>query len=141
MRYLLTLILTLLAVPVMAFDACMTGSWYDPQRDGEGINIEVLDDTVIAYFYRPGASNQRWYLMIGDRPEGGDARLGVYQSVGVDEVYWIGDALISVTGDNTLDFSYEFRYDMTRGGDDLPWCIGCNGAFMYVRLTQPIPCD
>jgi len=119
----------------------MTGSWYAPERDGEGINIEVLEGVVVAYFYRPDHSNQRWYNMLGDRPEGDNIWLDVYQSIGINDIHWVGDALISITGNDSIVFSYDFRYDLTLEGDGLPWCLGCRDTFSYVRITQPIPCD
>lgn len=40
--------------PGYTITPCITGSWYDPARDGEGYNIEItgssLDPQVLAYF-------------------------------------------------------------------------------------------
>ena len=52
----------------MALDACYTGSWYDTQRDGEGINIEVLEELTVAYFYTFDKNdNQAWFTLLGDK--------------------------------------------------------------------------
>ena len=53
----------------------ITGSWYDPARDGEGYNIEIvgssLDPQLLAYFYTyDDAGNQMW--LVGSGPANGD---------------------------------------------------------------------
>ena len=53
----------------------ITGSWYDPERDGEGYNIEIvgssLDPQLLAYFYTyDGGGNQMW--LVGAGPVNGD---------------------------------------------------------------------
>jgi len=53
----------------------ITGTWYDPARDGEGYNIEIigssLDPQMLAYFYTyDDAGNQMWLIAQG--PVDGD---------------------------------------------------------------------
>ena len=61
--------------PTFTITAGITGSWYDPERDGEGYNIEIwgddLDPQVLAYFYTyDEAGNQMW--LVGSGPANGD---------------------------------------------------------------------
>lgn len=153
MKYLLMTLLLLFSVPVLALDACVTGAWAsaDPDWNGEGISVQVLpadqQNKVVVYFYRPGTTNSRWYLFVGERPEDGEdyVELTAYSAVsygaGGQET---GTGSLSVTGDNTLEFSYEFKFDLSKLDDpdvSIPWCLGCNNTFEYVRLTTPIPCS
>jgi hypothetical protein len=53
----------------------ITGSWYDPSRNGEGYNIEIIgssiDPQMLAYFYTyDDAGNQMWLIAQG--PVDGD---------------------------------------------------------------------
>jgi len=53
----------------------ITGSWFDPARDGEGYNIEIigpsLEPQMLAYFYTyDEAGNQMWLTGVG--PVNGD---------------------------------------------------------------------
>jgi len=50
---------------------CITGSWFLPERDGEGYNIEIigseLDPDLLAYFYTyDDAGNQMWLVGAGE---------------------------------------------------------------------------
>lgn len=61
--------------PGYTITPCITGSWYDPARDGEGYNIEItgssLDPQVLVYFYTyDDAGNQMW--LVGSGPADGD---------------------------------------------------------------------
>ncbi len=118
-----------------SFDACMTGSWYDPDRDGEGINIEALDEVVIVYFYRPLTTGNHWYTFIGNRVDG-PVPLDMYDTI-LAGTYKVGEAVIEQLDENTLAF--EYLQLLNEGGQ--PWCIGCIGSFEYIRLTTPISCE
>ena len=61
--------------PTFTITPGITGSWYDPERDGEGYNIEIvgsaLDPQLLAYFYTYDADgNQMW--LVGTGPANGD---------------------------------------------------------------------
>ena len=52
-------------------DQRFDGSWYDPVNDGQGFQLDVLDDgsTVIAYWYNyqpDGSGDQRWFVLTGN---------------------------------------------------------------------------
>ncbi len=45
------------------------GSWYDPDMDGQGVNIEILNNgnnfLGFWYTYEPSSGQQRWFVMDG----------------------------------------------------------------------------
>jgi len=150
-KYLFMTVMLLFSGTIFALDSCVTGAWAspDPAWSGEGISVQVLpQDKVVVYFYRPGTTNSRWYLFVGERPADGEdyVELTAYSAIGYGSggVRHIGTGSLNVTGDNTLEFSYEMKFDLSKLGDpdiSIPWCIGCNNTFEYVRLTTPIPCS
>lgn len=134
----------MLATPVMAQDSCMTASWYDPNPETQlvnsGINLEVLDDVVVGYYYYPGA----WFTMLGDRTDTGIVNLTFYQTTSRFGTRAVGDAELVIIDNDTLIFSYHQQYDWYRMYSPetaIPWCIGCSGSWEYTRLTQPVACE
>jgi len=140
MKYLLAI---LLAFPttLIALEVCMTGSWYDIKRDGEGINLEVLSkDRAIGYFYTFGAELGRvWYVMDGDGHD-----FDLYASVKksdkpfIADIEPVGAASIKVVDDNLMIYSFVLDIDV----DKPPWCLDgyCSGTYIYDRLTAIVPC-
>jgi hypothetical protein len=133
-----------------ALDKCMTGAWYDPARDGEGIELTVLDeDTIYGYFYTFRYDRTEWFSMLG----GHDflaADMRVYRTVKneashFDATVWdVGSASVDLVTQDHIVFTFHLNldlYDGTEGGT--PWCLhgGCNRQYEYVRLTQPIACS
>lgn len=56
-------------------DQRFDGSWYNPENDGQGFQLDVLDDgkTVVAYWYNyeaDGSGEQRWFLLLGQLVNG-----------------------------------------------------------------------
>jgi len=127
----------------MAFDACMSGSWFDPERDGEGITLEALPDGgVLGYFYTYGSQGRAWYVMTGDETltmfgtvKTSNDPFGVLESE-------VGTAIITAIGPRTLQFTYDLVLDVDRDAT-IPWCLGghCAGSHTYKRITQPRPCS
>jgi len=127
---------------VLAVEQCHTGSWYDPNRNGEGINIEFLDGLVVGYIYTfDNHGKQIWFTMLGDKI------LTIETTVVVDDVDFLtktvdtGVAEIDMITDNVLVFRYNLL--LTHNGDgDFYLCDdpSCKGERVYERLTQPIPC-
>ena len=142
-KLLLILGALLLSTNLWAIDSCHTGSWYDPDRAGEGITIEVIGDVTVVYFYTFDRwDDQVWYTMIGDR------RLVMYSSLIIpddDEFFTkqviVGDADIEILTDDVIFFNYDRALEYFNG--DLYSCVGdiCKGSYVYRRITQPIPCD
>ncbi len=135
-------LLLLLTAPAMALDACMTGSWYAPDRNGEGIVLEILENTTVGYFYTYGSQGRAWYVMVGDEflTVYGTALLSrnPFSVLEVD----VGSAIITSIDDNTLRFKYSLTLDVDKNAA-IPWCLNafCDGDYVYQRLTQPIKCD
>ncbi len=51
---------------VPTIDANFTGSWDDPSQSGQGFNLEVLGDQLLAYWYVfDDAGNQAWIFGVG----------------------------------------------------------------------------
>ncbi|KAA9133467.1 hypothetical protein F3N42_03700 [Marinihelvus fidelis] len=130
---------------------CENGSWYDRERSGEGINLEVLDENFVAYFYtyepRGEIADQTWFLILGDNADGKatvhDVIAG-YVDDGLDvAVMPVGSATFEYAGPDRLAFSWRMDLDLNRLGDGtvIPWCLSsCSGSLSLSRLTRPHPC-
>lgn len=138
-------VLLMISMPLMAMDACFTGSWYSPDRSGEGITLEVLDNKTVGYFYTYGSEGRAWYALVE-----GDSEniLTMYGTAKVSEIpfsvstFDVGTASITAIDSDTLKFSYSLVIDIDNV-DVNPWCLSgfCKGDYKYARLTQPIPCE
>jgi hypothetical protein len=88
----------------------ITGSWYDPERDGEGYNIEIigssLDPQLLAYFYTYDDDGNQMYL-VGSGPVNDDTAV-VPVVVTSGPVYGDGYDKDDVVRDNwgTLTFTF-----------------------------------
>jgi len=150
-KILLTIVLLLFSFPAFAVFDCQSGSWFDEERSGEGANVEVLNDTVLAYFYSHSAFGQEWFVLQGPRPVGDTVLFTVHDVVKLSEDPWeiisqeVGVASIEFIGEDALIFSFNYSLDLNRLGEEdivTPWCLHeqCSGEFLYTRLTRPIPC-
>ncbi len=142
MKILLTILLIGFTWNVYADDVCLTGSWYSPERDGEGINIEVdvgeKDTIVSGFFYTYVSNNPNWYVF-----EGVIDNLTMYTGFKLSEspfkavVREVGVAKITYVTDNLMIYSYNLNV----GPDGKPCISQCSGEYIYTRLTQPIACE
>ncbi len=138
MRYVLAGILLLLSGSVFALDSCITGSWYSPERDGEGINIEVLEDGDLLYFYTYRNQKQVWFVSIDGVIY--TTRKGSKEPFSVD-TFEVGTSLIEVHDNDNLTFTFKLDLDIDRNAA-IPWCLTqCYGEYSYERLTQPVKCQ
>jgi len=124
--------------PTFTITSGITGSWYDPERDGEGYAIEIigsaLESQMLAHFYTyDDAGNQKW--LIGNGPvNGGTAILPVQVTSGpvFGDGYDKDDVLRENWGTLTFTFSScdtgSVVYDSTMG-------FG-TGTINFVRLTR-----
>jgi YVTN family beta-propeller protein len=133
--------------PVNVDQHGLTGSWFDPDEGGQGIEIEVYPDVyhsgseLVAggwFTYDTNAAGgRRWYGLTGTGlgiagyfdvqiydVEGGN--LGTAPSVGVSN--WLGDAFIFFGDCNTATLNYGF-FD------------GRVGTIPLVRLTPNVTCS
>ena len=148
MKTLLMTVLFMVSGSVFALDECFTGSWFDPDRVGEGINVEVNKDgaLTVAYFYTfDKRGRQIWYSMIGEET------LVMESTVVVDDVDFItktvdvGTAAVEPITNDVMVFGYvrliewnPIRKEFTlcdKEADDT-----CEAIHVYRRLTQPIAC-
>lgn len=151
MKYLMMAILLLLFTPqaVALDDVCAAGSWYAPERNGEGIVIDVTEKYVAVYFFTHDGNGRDWFLAVGDRSlnkELAEVRLDVYETMLLSNVpyetveYKVGRAWLDFVDIDNLDFSYELTNDFDAEGG---WCLHvfCKGVeFGYVRPSEPIFC-
>ena len=126
------------ASPPGTITAAFTGSWYDPAQSGQGLFIQVLDDTrlLAAWFtFDPSGTQQAWFVGVGtysgntatisavDQPSGGR---------------WIpnfdpSQVVHNAWGTLTLTFS-----DCNSGHVDFDSVRGYGkGGMDLTRLTQP----
>lgn len=138
MKAFLLSILLMFSGSAMAFDSCMTGSWYEPATNGEGLNVEVLTNgKVVAYFYK----SDEWFAMSGPSEDGlADLRMLSTRGPGT-EAREVGSASVLVVDNNTIIFDWYVEFDFAKTGTGIPWCIGCYGTREMTRLTEVIPCN
>jgi hypothetical protein len=143
MKFMVLFAITVLFIgPVYAIENCMTGSWFNPAIDGEGINIEVTNEKVVGYYYS-------WYVerdlhtFQGDNDHPYEVSLYAYTAVlrsGALKNEWVGDVVIEAIDADTLRFMFLWKFDF-HSTSSIPWCFtGCSGNIEYTRLTQPVAC-
>lgn len=152
MKAIIVILLCALSQPASAIDRCMTGSWFDPSRSHEGINIEVLgDNQVVTYWYTYrffDAREQNWLVFVGQPAQMAafDIRLGSDNLIEME----VGSGALTQVNDNlTFDFDLVLELDQLDFGGVVdpdirtPWCLDerCVGTLHLQRLTQPVPCD
>jgi hypothetical protein len=119
----------------VSIDACMSGSFYDPEAPGEGINVEVHDDFILVYFYDMSGE---WMFLQGD-----DNGLDMYQPW-ADGVSKVGSGYFIPLDNDNVEFGFDQMLDLRNVTFErpIPWCLrsDCEFAKVLVRLTQPIPC-
>lgn len=139
--------LLLFSINVYAQDECMTGMWFDADRDGEGISLSVDGDQVYGTLYSYRGTQHDWFVFAGDR-DTGTAELFRTYAYGVSpwqvSTYSVGDLHYEVVDQNNMNFVVDLELDVTRfgSGATIPWCLGdyCQRSLVYTRLTDPIAC-
>mgnify|MGYP000620660412 CR=1 FL=1 len=144
MKAVLAAIMLLVSVNAMALDACMTGSFYDPEQEGFGINVEAHQGFTAAYFYTFDKNLRPiWFVMVGKEVltmsvtavvKDNDVFITKELDVGVAEIVPLADGLIR------FRYSLIAEYDVDRGA--LVLCRGdhCEGDYLFRQLTIPIAC-
>lgn len=145
MKTLMMIIMMMMSGSAMALDACFTGSWYDPlTNNAEGLNLEVLDNQVVGYYYTWYEDHRNVYTMSGVNDIDGAAVMDTYTSYKSDagyQVQWVGVSDITILNANNLMFHHSFKYDFLRENWTTPWCFYiCDDTKWFERLTQPIAC-
>jgi CubicO group peptidase (beta-lactamase class C family) len=64
-------------------DQRFNGAWYDPDADGQGFNLEVMENgAVVSFWYTyTQAGSQRWFLLQGNVVDG-EAAVTIYETSG-----------------------------------------------------------
>ncbi len=125
------------STPLFALDSCLSGSWYNPDNPGSGIDVQVLENQTVAYYFAYGSAGQAWYVMLG---EDQNLRMISTSRQGNDvSEFDVGSARIEPIDNNTISFSYDIIIDASTRS----WCLSwfCSDELIYKRLTTPIPCD
>lgn len=96
-----------------ALDQRFSGSWFNPETDGQGINLEILDDgkKLIGYWYTFGEAGERRWFTFNGGIEGSHADVAIIETTGgaflqsdpVSNTNW-GTARFSVTDCNNMTF-------------------------------------
>jgi hypothetical protein len=120
-------------VPAKGFDARQSGSWYDPDTSGQGLEITVLPPATgfggavfAGWFTFDPANNsnddqhQHWFTLQGDLSTASDGKvqLAVLQSVGgsldnapSSNILKVGDATLTMQGCDKAVFQFQFSQD------------------------------
>ena len=143
MKTLLAILLFGFTGNIFAIDACMTGAWYSPEREGEGINLEVGAEKLSGFFYTYYAENPHWFVFEGED----NFMLNLYTGHKISEnpfkslVTKVGTAKVLPVTDNILVFAYELELNYEGKPCINPESRACYGEFVYTRITDPvIPC-
>jgi len=134
----------------------LTGSWYNPATDGQGIELEFFADAVApgtaylqgAWFTYDvtagGADHQRWYTFSGNAKTAASEKAGggaavpvtIYQNTGgtfgappITSAVAVGTGTLTINDCTSGSFSYNF----TDGS-------GRSGSTPLTRLTQNVAC-
>jgi len=147
MKYFLTILLAIFSINAFALDECFTGSWYDKNRSGEGINIEVNKGgaLTVAYFYTFDEDRrQTWFTFVGEKT------LTMYQTVLLDyddfitDEESIGVGVVEPVTNDVLIFAYDRLIKWLPLEEKFVLCNGkfetCSATYIYRRLTQPVAC-
>lgn len=77
------LLFSLLPAMNPRLDQRFNGAWYDPDTDGQGFNLEVLENgAVVSFWYTyTQDGSQRWFLLQGNVTDG-EAAVTIYETSG-----------------------------------------------------------
>lgn len=136
MKFVLAIILMAIGLNAQASDPIVTGSWYNPDRDGEGISLEVD----VGYFYTYGIRGQSWYVLQKVTPD----KFIMWRPANLNEAAAnVGTATVDVIDNDTIIFSYRLALDLDKRGLAFPHCLGghCSGVYEYIRQTHLMECE
>ena len=128
----------------------LTGSWYEPATNGQGLEVEVFPDQVapgtgsafVSWFtydnVAGGADHQRWYTLAGPVVSGQpSAALTIYQNTGgnfnappVTNAQAVGTATLSFDTCSSGKLVYTFSDGTAR-----------TGTIALTRLTPNVTCS
>ncbi len=125
-----------------AVNGGMTGSFYNPELSGTGINIEVLDNQrAVGYWYTYDLGRYQMWLVLDGQINGNEISGKLYYSDGMRFGEWnpdnanaqeFGDFQITYSDCNNLDFEFDSDF---LDYDDRSYP---SGSISMERLTTPI---
>jgi hypothetical protein len=126
-----------------ALDPCYSGSYYNPETVGTGIDIQVSEDIVAVYRYGYLGTPNYWVGAtenIGDFIEV-DMSATRYLEDGTITEFVVGDVTLAPT-ETGLHFTWHWSLDLRRD-TAIPWCLGeqCVGEEELIPLFNPTPCE
>ena len=93
-------------------NGAFTGSWYNPQQNGQGWVIEVVSnpsgpDQFVVYFYGYENGEQLWLIGSGPGIEGNTATVDVIRTSGADwgDAFDAGDVTLDTVGSMSFEFA------------------------------------
>jgi len=143
-KLLLILTLFLLSTTAQALDPCMTGSWYDPEQSGFGVNIEAHDVYTASYLYTfDGDSRPVWYVMLGDKILTMSVAYVLDDDDFITKEVEVGVAEIIPITDGVIRFRYSLIAEVDPDGGGVRICRGdhCDGDYIFKQLTRPLECE
>jgi len=148
-RFILSLVLIFFSANAFSQDLCMSGSWYDTERDGEGIHLQIADTFLYGYIFEHRPGGMEWFTFLADRTEdtiADDYMIAtLYRTVKLSESpyssysYPVGTVDMDFIDSGHITFVKDIKYDLMKLHDpnvSIPWCLaGCTKTYEYVRLT------
>ena len=144
MKTLLMTVLLMVSGSAFALPACMTGSYFDPEQAGFGVNIEAYEKITAAYLYTFDKDFRPiWYVMVGDEVLTMSVTYVIDDKVFITREVDVGVAEIIPLADGVIRFRYTLIAEVDPDGGKLSLCRGehCTGDFVFKQITRPIPCD
>jgi hypothetical protein len=137
-----------MAISRMAVADCLTGSFYNPEKNGEGFSIESLPgDKLLAYFYTYKFMDEEFLVLIGEKKDNEfkmsvfDTKMTSLSPFLVEEID-AGSATFNFIDRDNFEYSIELELDIDKfDGSGIPWCIGsaeyeCGWSGKVQRLTD-----
>ena len=138
MKLLIALLLFSSSAMTAELPACYTGAWYDAERVGEGMFLEVLDgDVFTGSFYTYHELTPDWFIFEGIK---NDLVLSTGRKISenpfkiVEHKVGVG-SILPVTDDL---FIFTWKKDIDYWGK--PCLSQCDGQMVYTRITSPVKC-
>jgi hypothetical protein len=122
-----------------ALDTCLSGSWFNPERSGEGMDINITEDVVVAYWFGH-LDGTAWFVAVGPN-DGAKVQLDIYQTLEGGDEKIIEDKIgeMQISHDEFMLIDYQLHLDLRQLGAEniaIPWCLSqfCSGSWQYSSL-------
>jgi len=148
MRTLLfTILLSSFAVPALALDKCYSGSWYEPETSGEGIDLQISEGKVVLYRYAHLNGSPNYWTSSLNNSDSAVLNFTAYQTMrtatGI-EVFDVGSITLTTNPpeNSRMIMEWDYDIDLDKIGSGTPWCLsgGCSGSKELSHLFQPVTC-